>query len=270
MEHELFIKEVRRGIYLLDEGHEATGYLVIGENKACIIDTMNGWNDLCSAVRKLTDKPLVLVNTHGHPDHILGNAYFDKEVDHALISPRDREMAESFFESIPEVKEMCRKSGHDIPPFADIREGDIIDLGRRTLEVFELAGHTDGELLLLLREDRILFTGDGINHHLWLQLDGCLPMKEVLAEFDRLMFLEERADVILHGHARDFDDISLMRCLRNGIAELCEGKTENDKPYHWFEGTDMQHSFSCFADKHYQQADHVICYRKENLPTDIR
>jgi len=42
MEHELFIKEVRSGIYLLDEGHEATGYLVVGEEKACVIDTMNG------------------------------------------------------------------------------------------------------------------------------------------------------------------------------------------------------------------------------------
>ncbi|ADU23323.1 MBL fold metallo-hydrolase [Ruminococcus albus] len=266
MEHELFIKEVRSGIYLLDEGHEATGYLVVGEEKACVIDTMNGWNDLCAAVRRLTDKPLVLVNTHGHPDHILGNIYFDKEIDHALISPRDRALAESFFETIPEVKEMCRKSGHNVPPFGDIREGDVIDLGGRTLEVFELAGHTDGELLLLLREDRILFTGDGINHHLWLQLDGCLPMNEVLAELDRLMFLEEMADVILHGHARDFDDISLMGCLRNGIAELCEGRNENDEPYNWFGGTDLQHHFRCPEDKHYQQDDHVICYRKENLP----
>lgn len=266
MEHELYIKEVRPGIYLLDEGHEATGYLVVGDEKACVIDTMNGWNDLSAAVRKLTDKPLVLVNTHGHPDHILGNIYFDKEVECAYIEPRDRELAMSFFEDIPEVKEMCRRSGHSIPPFGDIREGDVIDLGGRTLEVFSLSGHTPGEIVLLLREERILFTGDGINHHLWLQLDGCLPMKEVLAELDRVMFLEERADVILHGHAREFDDISLMRCMRNGIAELCEGRTEQDKPYHWFGGVDLQHEFLCESGKHYQQDNHVICYRKESLP----
>ena len=266
MEHELYIKEMRRGVYLLDEGHEATGFLVVGDEKACVIDTMNGWNDICAAVRKLTDKPLILVNTHGHPDHILGNIYFDKEVECAFIEPRDRALAEDFFVQIPEVETMCRESGHTVPPFGDIREGDVIDLGGRTLEVYRLAGHTDGELLLLLPEERILFTGDGINHHLWLQLDGVPPMTEVLAELDRVMFLEERADVILHGHARDFDDISLMRCLRNGIAELCDGRTENDKPYHWFGGTDMQHEFSCEEGKHYQQEDHVICYRKERLP----
>ena len=57
-EKQLFIKEVRPGIFLMDEAHEATGYLVVGEEKACVIDTMNGYNDLFRAVRKLTDKSL--------------------------------------------------------------------------------------------------------------------------------------------------------------------------------------------------------------------
>ena len=60
------IKEVRPGIFLMDEGHEATGYLVVGEDKACMIDTMMGYNDLKQAVAKLTDKPVTVVNTHGH------------------------------------------------------------------------------------------------------------------------------------------------------------------------------------------------------------
>ena len=42
MEKELYIKEVRHGVFLLDEAHEATGYLVIGDERACVIDTMNG------------------------------------------------------------------------------------------------------------------------------------------------------------------------------------------------------------------------------------
>ena len=53
MEKELFIKEVRPGIYLMDEAHEATGYLVVGQDRACVIDTMMGYNDLHQAVRKL-------------------------------------------------------------------------------------------------------------------------------------------------------------------------------------------------------------------------
>ena len=56
-----------------------------------------------------------------------------------------------------------------------------------------------------------------------------------------------------------------MHCVRDGLKEILEGKTEDDKPYKWFDGTDLQHSFKCDNDKHYQQDDHVICYRKENV-----
>ena len=260
MAHELFIKEVRPGIFLMDEGHEATGYLVVGEDRACVIDTMNGYNDLNRAVREITDKPVTVVNTHGHPDHIFGNVSFQE----AFLHPADLELARSFTES-PEFVEICRKENLTVPPFRPILPGDVIDLGGRTLEVFGLPGHTPGGILLLLREDRVLFTGDSVNHHLWMQLDGCLPMKAFLKELDRVLFLEERADIILHGHAREEDDISLLRCMRNGVQEICEGKTDQDKPYRWFGGTDLQHAYSCDPDRHYSQADQVICYRAGNI-----
>lgn len=260
MEHELMIKEVRPGVFLMDEGHEATGYLVVGEEKACVIDTMNGYNDLHEAVRKITDRPVVVVNTHGHPDHIFGNVYFRE----AYLNPADLELARSFTESL-EYLEVLKANNAVFPPFRDIFPGDVIDLGGRTLEAFALPGHTPGGILLLLREDRILFTGDSVNHHLWMQLDGCLPMKEFLKELDKVMFLQDRADIILHGHARDADDISLLRCLREGVQEICDGKTEQDRPYRWFGGTDLQHAFRCDPDRHYQEEEHVICYRACNV-----
>lgn len=90
-------------------------------------------------------------------------------------------------------------------------------------------------------------------------------MHEFVKELDRVMFLEDRADIILHGHAREADDISLMRCMKRGAEEICEGKTEQDLPYRWFGGTDLQHPFRCDPDGHYQQEDHVICYRADNV-----
>lgn len=237
--------------------HHATGYFVIGEEKVCVIDTMNGFTDIMSVIRGITDKPVVVVNTHGHGDHIFGNVYFDE----AHINPKDLKLAEEMC-AIPEFVEACAKYGMSMPPFKAIKEGDIIDLGGRTLEVFELPGHMPGSIVLLLREDRVLFTGDAVNHHLWLQLDGCSPLPECVKALDRLMFLEDRADFILHGHAPDKDDILLMRCMRNGIEEICDGKTAEDKPYKWFDGEDMQHEFALVEGKQYSTEDSVICYRK--------
>ena len=130
MEKELFIREVRPCIFLMDEAHEATGYLVIGKEKACVIDTMNGYNDLYRAVRKLTDLPLVVVNTHGHPDHIFGNLYFEEE---AFLPPADLPLAASFAED-PEFLAFAREKGRSMPPFRELLPGSRIDLGGRTLE----------------------------------------------------------------------------------------------------------------------------------------
>ena len=258
---ELYIREVRPGIWLMDEAHEATGYLVTGKDRACVIDTMNGYCNLRKAVRELTDLPVTVVNTHGHGDHIFGNMYFDEE---AYLHPADMEMVRMFTES-PEADEYIREQGGKMPGFKSILPGETIDLGGRTLEVYGLPGHTPGGILLLLKEDRVLFTGDSINHHLWMQLDGCLPLHEFVKELDKIMFLEEKADIILHGHARGEDDISLLHCMRRGVEEICEGKTAEDKPYRWFGGTDLQHAYSCDPGKHYQQEDHVICYRANNI-----
>ena len=261
MEKDLYIKEMCPGVYLMDEAHEATGYLVVGRNKACVIDTMNGYNDLNKAVRGLTDKPVTVINTHGHPDHIFGNVYFDN----AYMHPADLALAEMFSKE-PEFVAACEENHLRMPSFSETREGDVFDLGGRHLEVYELCGHTPGGIVLLLKEDRILFTGDSVNHHLWMQLEGCAPLNVFVRNLDRILFLENEADRILHGHARDFDDISLMRCLRNGAEELWNGHTEHDKPYHYFGGEVRQHPFACLPDRHYQQDEHVICYDPKTLP----
>lgn len=41
----LIVKKLRPYLYLLDENHECTGFLVIGEKKACLIDTMLAFHD---------------------------------------------------------------------------------------------------------------------------------------------------------------------------------------------------------------------------------
>lgn len=255
---EVFPIQLKPYLYLLDEGHMATGYVVVGEEKVCVIDTMNGFTDILGFIRKFTDKPVVVVNTHGHPDHIFGNVYFEE----ALLNPKDLEIAEGFI-NMPEFQEACQKYKLRMPPFKPIVEGDVIDLGGKTLEVYELPGHTPGGIVLLLKEDRILFTGDSVNHHLWMQLDISLPLSQYVEELDRIMFLEDKADYILHGHARGFDDISLLRCMRNGIVEILEGKTDNDKPYEWFGGEAMQHPFGLIEGKEYSSYESVICYKPQ-------
>ena len=144
---ELYINEIRPDVYLLDEAHEATGFVIIWQDKACVIDTMIGYNDLKTAVRSITDKPLVVINTHGHPDHIYGNIFFDE----AYINPKDIPFTKEFVKE-PEFLKGCEMRRLKMPPFKEIKGGDSVDLGGRTLEIYDLPGHTPGGILLLLRK----------------------------------------------------------------------------------------------------------------------
>ena len=147
-----------------------------------------------------------------------------------------------------------------------IDEGARFDLGGgRVVTAYYLPGHTPGSIVLLLKEDRILFSGDAINHHLWLQLDESMPVCDYVEQLDKVMFLQEEADYILHGHTNDFDDISLLRCMRQGCMEICAGKTQKDVPCKESFEVGMQHEFALEPGKHYQREDSVICYSPQRV-----
>ena len=118
------LKQLNPHVWLMDDNGEATGYVVIGQQKAAVIDTMNGWEDVQAVARTLTDLPLVVINTHGHCDHIFGNVYFDE----AYLHPADFAVADEH-SHFPEFLEECQKHGLRMPPFKPMKHGDVIDLG---------------------------------------------------------------------------------------------------------------------------------------------
>ncbi len=59
-------------------------YLVIGQDSALLIDTGTGAGNLLECVRTITTLPLIVVNTHGHPDHAGSNYRFEEIYAHSL------------------------------------------------------------------------------------------------------------------------------------------------------------------------------------------
>jgi hydroxyacylglutathione hydrolase len=256
MESRIKVKKMDDCVWLMDDNGEATGYLVCGEKKAVVIDTMNGIADVHAVVREITSLPLTVINTHGHCDHIFGNIYFDCD---CFLHSGDLKVAAEH-SKFPEFVKLCKEKKLEMPPFKTINDGDVIDLGGLKLEVISLPGHTPGGICLLLKEKRILFTGDSINHHLWMQLQESLPLKTFLENLNRISWVTENADRILHGHTRDFDDISLFDVLLSGIRELIEtggnGDTRYSTEYKWFGGIAKQYPFASDGS--------VICYNDIN------
>ena len=148
--------------------------MVRGKERAAVIDTVNGHEDLKAIVREITDLPLIVLNTHGHCDHIWGNAYFDE----AYLHPADMDLYKAHFANHPLHLPSC--------PVRPIEAGETVDLGGRTLEVVHIPGHTRGSIALLDRQAGFLFSGDAINGQLWMQLGESTKLADYLESLNAL------------------------------------------------------------------------------------
>jgi len=240
--------QLTKRVWLMDDNGESSGYVILGSEKALVIDTMNGHEDIKKVVETITDLPLILVNTHVHPDHIGGNRYFEE----AYINQRDWPFVEKF---------TFGQYEKDKPKLKPVNNGDTFSLGDVTVEAYEMPGHTPGEICLLLPDEKILFTGDGINRHLWMQLEDCCSLEEYLETLDQIEPVVKRADYILHGHVRSLENISLYYDMKNALRDLVEQKnlevTEKDGPYNWFGGVAKIHIWD--------EMGSAICYQENNI-----
>ncbi|MDD4796579.1 MAG: MBL fold metallo-hydrolase [Eubacteriales bacterium] len=155
-------------------------YLLIGENKAMLVDAGQSRRNLREFVQTITDLPAFVVNTHGHFDHTGGNGWFDEVYMHAN-AVRDAKRAFDDPDGYP--------LDYDIQTVA---QGHVFDLGGRTVEVIEIPAHSPGSIALLDRECRMLFTGDELESGQVLLLRGG---KEVVAQHrENMLKLKRRKD----------------------------------------------------------------------------
>ena len=232
------IIQLRPNVYLIDDAGDSTCYLITGSEKALLVDTANGYEDLHAIVRTLTELPVIVVNTHGHGDHVFGNLYFDE----AWLHPADNALYNMFFGY---AREDLEKRGLKPCPVKPLQIGQIFDLGGVQLEVVDLKGHTAGSVGLLDKAGRILYTGDGLNTHIWMQLDHSLPIATLLETFRTLK--EKHGadfDYVAHGHTKVLRDKEILDWMIRGCEEILAGRTEKDLPYEYFGGTCRQHPIS--------------------------
>ena len=232
------IIQIRPNVYLIDDAGDSTCYLITGSERALLVDSVNGYEDLKAITKTLTDLPVIVVNTHGHGDHIYGNVYFEE----AWLHPADFALYDQFFGY---AKDIMEQNNLKPCPVKALEIGQIFDLGGVQLEVVDLSGHTAGSIGLLDKDARIIYTGDGLNTHLWMQLDHSLPISTMLETFRKLKAEHgQDFDYVAHGHTKVLRDKEILDWMIQGCEDILAGRTEQDMDYQYFGGTCRQHPIS--------------------------
>ena len=235
--------------------------LLIGPEKAILIDTGCGIGNLRKAVEEVTDKPVIVVNTHTHLDHLGSNRQFDEIAmfDHPLsrqvaaegVSHQvlQREILAENLVTKPWPQDFD-SSGFALTPFSVnhwLRDGDRLDLGGRDLEVIYTPGEAVDHICLLDRADRILFCGDILLHGpVWTHLEGG-SLQDLIASYQKLMGYFEEFDYLMPGHNQPWLNKDLLPETLAGAEKVFSGQAEPESIVDPWNRRLNQYSFGRFS-----------------------
>ena len=201
------IVQMNEETYRIEDGG-VRFFLLLGKEKALLVDSGMNVHNAREIAESLTDLPLTLLNTHADIDHIGSNSQFQAP----LMSPP--EMGNYF--------EQFRQNGEITP----IWDGDTIELGERELKVINIPGHTPGSVALLDPKYQALIAGDSVQ-------DGTIfmfgPQREIhsyLHSLYRLKAMNSSFAQIWPSHGSIPLDVSVIDMLIEGTEKVIAGALE--------------------------------------------
>ena len=208
------VYKVAPGVYAIYEPHqfeETISYLILGNARAVLFDTGMGMGDLKGLTSKLSNLPVIVLNSHTHNDHVGDNWQFDTV--YGMDTDFTRQNAKgSKADAQAEIApgEICgalpagfNRSTYATRPWRVtkwLHDGDSVDLGGRTIEVIATPGHTPDSICLFDRANGLLFSGDTYYPGpIWLYR----PETDLIAygkSVRRLVTLQPQVKLVLGSH----------------------------------------------------------------------
>jgi hydroxyacylglutathione hydrolase len=138
-------------------------YVLFDDTKECVIIDPGCCNDeerkeLAGFIQEEGLKPVKLLNTHCHIDHVFGNSFVAKKYNLGLeIHKEDLPV----LKSLPQVSHVYGLNAEEsVDPSNFLNEGDQVKFGTSTLDILFTPGHSPGSICFVNREDKIIIGGD--------------------------------------------------------------------------------------------------------------
>lgn len=153
-----------------NRGDISNACCIIGSSAVAVIDTGGSYivgAALHEAIKQITDKPIrYVINTHMHPDHVLGNAAFEgagtEFVGHYKLAAALSARAESYLRNTRErIGDEAFAGTKIVLPTKSVTDTLDLDLGGRILSLrARPTAHTDNDLTIFDSASETFFLGD--------------------------------------------------------------------------------------------------------------
>ncbi len=211
--------EIAQDTWLISEFNLVNSFLLVGSDRCLLIDCGLGLGNLLEDIRKITEKPVQAVLTHGHFDHIGGSALFET----IALHPSDHAQFKRWYQELIETELLNQYIRTRLPvrdPQADPEEliglprnfgeyhlsvcedGTVFSLGNREIETIHTPGHTQGSLCFLDSQNKILFSGDMCNEEsLLLNFPDSASVKTYHESMQKIWQRSAEFEVLAPGHS---------------------------------------------------------------------
>jgi hydroxyacylglutathione hydrolase len=138
-------------------------YIASDDTGECVIidpgcETAAEQEELKAIMERNRLRPVKIINTHCHIDHILGSAYVKNTYSVPFIIHR---LELPLLASAEQQRIIFGlEKGETVNPDLFVDEGDIIKFGESELMVLHIPGHSPGGISLVNNKSKIAFTGD--------------------------------------------------------------------------------------------------------------
>ncbi|MBR5731755.1 MAG: MBL fold metallo-hydrolase [Firmicutes bacterium] len=200
------IIRINENSWRIDEGF-VRYYLLEGEDFALMVDSGASSPDARQTAEGITKLPVKLINTHSDPDHISGNEGFESFWMHPADEPYYRE----------------RGGKREVVP---VKDGDVIDLGGRPLEVVCVPGHTPGSIALIDINARVLISGDSVQSSNIFMFGPRRNIRDFVKSMEKLQAMKCRFDEVWGGHGDFPSKPDLIDKLIGGADSIIDGTAQ--------------------------------------------
>jgi len=188
-------------------------YVLEGDDELICIDSGMGAGNIREFCQSLVpEKPLYRTfTTHCHFDHTANNYLFDVAY-----------MSETTYRTRTKpTNELAKLDFPDDYPVIFLKEGDVVNLKGRPLEVLAIEDHSLGSLQFLDRKNRILFSGDEYNGVVY---SANFSLEHSYRQTSKLMKYRDAFDYFCAGNG--IFDVTYLDKVHSGIRYLLNGHTD--------------------------------------------